>query len=118
MINWLDKDINLDVVKKQILDDSYDDRYDHDYYDDRRQIIMRHLELFARVKLTQMIPERNNERFFKAIINELDVSIDFADAQILASDNMNYVFIKTSAITLKMYIMKLITDNFQQDGDE
>ena len=109
MTSWLDEEINLDDIKKEILDG---------YCDDRRQVIMRHFELFARVKLTQMIPSRNNERFFKAIINELDVSIDFADAQILASDNMNYVFIKTSAITLKMYIMKLITDNFQQDGDE
>ena len=43
MINWLDKDINLDVVKKQILDDSYDDRYDHDYYDDRRQVFLMRL---------------------------------------------------------------------------
>ena len=113
MINWLDKDINLDVVKKQILDDSYDDRYNHDYYDDRRQIIMRHLELFARVKLSQIRPNQINKSFFDAVINELDASIDFAEAQILARDDMNYVFIKTSATVLKMYVMQLITDNFQ-----
>lgn len=104
MINWLNEDINLDDVKKEILDD---------YYEDRRKIIMRHLELFARVKLVQMRPNQCNKSFFETVIRELDVSIDFADNQILVRDDMNYVFIKSSAITLKMYIMQLITDNFQ-----
>lgn len=66
MINWLNENINLDDVKKEILDD---------YYEDRCQIIMSN--------------------------------------QILVRDDMNYVFIKSSAITLKMYIMQLITDNYE-----
>lgn len=108
MINWLNENINLDDVKKEILSDSYEDRC---------LIIMRHLELFTRVKLVEMRPNQSNKSFLETVIKELDVSIDFADNQMLVLDNPNYVFIKSSAITLKMHIMRLITDNFQFSVD-